>query len=62
MACVTSFLPKHGDIFTVLAFNGRVLHTTLLKPLKIFAQTIALVQEDTEVFIKLHYQLVRWLL
>ncbi|KAK5794832.1 hypothetical protein PVK06_036082 [Gossypium arboreum] len=32
--------------------------TALLKPLKILAPTIALVQEDKEVFVKLHYQLM----
>ncbi|MFQ6671148.1 hypothetical protein Gotur_035767 [Gossypium turneri] len=37
MACVTSFLANHGYIFTVLGFNGRVLHDNIIEATKYFS-------------------------
>ncbi|KAE8711946.1 hypothetical protein F3Y22_tig00110267pilonHSYRG00007 [Hibiscus syriacus] len=48
---------QHGDIFTVLGFNGRVLHDGIIEATEDFSSD----REDMELFIKLHYQLVKWM-
>ncbi|KAL4386331.1 hypothetical protein GQ457_09G026390 [Hibiscus cannabinus] len=52
----------HGDIFTVLGLNGRILHDSIIEATEDFCSKYCIGSGGYGTVYKLNYQLVKWLL